>query len=170
MAGLGVYRIYRRMNSECRPDDAREIERACEEALRRNPNRDAQPFEFIRDLLIGRYPPPSATLDFRVGLWRWVLTFQQYTGAVMAKAVEDTSYYVYNRFVALNEVGGDPAAFGGTVAEFHAANVRRRETTPHSLLATSTHDTKFGEDARARLFVLSERPGQWADWAMNGAI
>jgi (1->4)-alpha-D-glucan 1-alpha-D-glucosylmutase len=164
MSGLGVYRIYRRMNAECRPADAREIERACEEALRRNPNRDAQAFEFIRDLLIGRYPPPSATLDFRVSLWRWVLTFQQYTGAVMAKAVEDTSFYVYNRFVALNEVGGDPEAFGGTVAEFHAANARRREITPHSLLATSTHDTKFGEDARARLYVLSEMAGQWSDW------
>lgn len=164
MAGMRVYRIYRRMNAECRPADAREIERACEEALRRNPNRDAQAFEFVRDLLIGRYPPPSATLDFRVNLWRWVLTFQQYTGAVMAKAVEDTAFYVYNRFVALNEVGGNPAAFGGTVAEFHAANAHRRETTPHSLLATSTHDTKFGEDARARLYVLSELAGEWADW------
>ena len=164
MAGLGVYRIYRRMNAECRPADAREIERACAEAMRRNPNRDAQAFEFVRDLLIGRYPPPSATLDFRVSLWRWVLTFQQYTGAVMAKAVEDTAFYVYNRFVALNEVGGDPEVFGGTVAEFHAVNARRRETTPHSLLATSTHDTKFGEDARARLYVLSEMAGQWNDW------
>lgn len=164
MAALGVYRIYRRTNAECRPDDAREIERACAEALRRNPNRDPQGFEFVRDVLIGRYPPASATLDYRVSLWRWVLTFQQYTGAVMAKAVEDTAYYVYNRFVALNEVGGDPAAFGGTVAEFHAANARRRDTTPHSLLATSTHDTKFGEDARARLYVLSEMAGQWSDW------
>jgi (1->4)-alpha-D-glucan 1-alpha-D-glucosylmutase len=93
-----------------------------------------------------------------------VLTFQQYTGAVMAKSVEDTAFYVYNRFVALNEVGGDPGAFGGTVEGFHAANLRRLETTPHSLLATSTHDTKFGEDARARLYVLSELAGDWADW------
>jgi (1->4)-alpha-D-glucan 1-alpha-D-glucosylmutase len=164
MAGLRVYRIYRRTNAECRPADAREIEFACAEALRRNPNRDAQAFEFVRDLLIGRYPPPSATLDYRVGLWRWVLTFQQYTGAVMAKAVEDTAFYVYNRFIALNEVGGNPARFGGTVDDFHAANLRRRETTPHSLLATSTHDTKLGEDARARLYVLSELAGEWADW------
>ncbi len=164
MAALGVYRIYRRMNAECRPADAQEIDRACARALRRNPNRDAEPFEFVRDLLVGRYPPPSATLEFRVALWRWVLTFQQYTGAVMAKSVEDTAFYVYNRFVALNEVGGDPAAFGGSVTEFHAANARRRETMPHSLLATSTHDTKFGEDARARLYVLSEIPAEWADW------
>jgi (1->4)-alpha-D-glucan 1-alpha-D-glucosylmutase len=93
-----------------------------------------------------------------------VLTFQQYTGAVMAKAVEDTTFYVYNRFVALNEVGGEPAAFGGSVAMFHAKNARRQATMPHSLVATSTHDTKFGEDARARLYVLSEMAGEWADW------
>lgn len=167
MAAMRVYRIYRRLNAECRPDDAREIERACAEALKRNASRDAQPFEFVRDLLIGRYPPPSASRDFRRGLWQWVLTFQQYTGAIMAKSVEDTAFYVYNRFVALNEVGGHPATFGGTVEEFHAANARRREVAPHSMLATSTHDTKFGEDVRARLYVLSEIPDEWEDWVSD---
>ncbi|MEO5960447.1 MAG: malto-oligosyltrehalose synthase, partial [Opitutaceae bacterium] len=167
MACLGVYRIYRRMNAECRPEDAREIDRACAEAVRRNPRRDRQPFHFVRDLLVGRYPPPSATVRFRVGLWRWVLTFQQYTGAVMAKSVEDTAFYVYNRFIALNEVGGNPATFGGSAAQFHAENARRRALTPHTLLATSTHDTKFGEDARARLYVLSEIPDEWARWVME---
>lgn len=167
MACLQVYRIYRRMNAECRPEDAREIEQACAEAVRRNRRRDAQPFEFVRDLLIGRYPPPSASVEFRVGLWRWVLTFQQYTGAVMAKAVEDTAFYVYNRFVALNEVGGNPAVFGRSVADFHAENARRRAIMPHTLLATSTHDTKFGEDARARLYVLAEIPDEWARWASD---
>ena len=164
MAGLRVYRIYRRMNAESRPEDTREIEHACAEAIRRNPRQSAQPFEFLRDLLIGRYPPPSATQEYRESLWRWVLTFQQYTGAVMAKAVEDTAFYVYNRFIALNEVGGNPAAFGGMVADFHAVNARRREVAPHSLLATSTHDTKLGEDARARLYVLSEIADEWCDW------
>lgn len=164
MAGLRIYRIYRRMNAECRPDDAREIERACTEAMRRNASRDPQAFEFVRDVLTGRYPPPSASPEFRRNLWRWVLTFQQYTGAVMAKSVEDTAFYVYNRFVALNEVGGHPAKFGGTATDFHATNARRRDIAPHSLLATSTHDTKFGEDVRARLYVLSEIPDEWADW------
>lgn len=164
MAGMRVYRIYRRMNAECRPEDAREIELACTEALRRNTNRDAQPFEFVRDVLIGRYPPATAAELYQRRLWRWVLTFQQYTGAVMAKSVEDTAFYVYNRFIALNEVGGHPADFGGTVSEFHAANSRRRDTAPHSMLATATHDTKFGEDVRARLYVLSELPDEWADW------
>jgi (1->4)-alpha-D-glucan 1-alpha-D-glucosylmutase len=164
MAALGVYRIYRRMNAECRPSDAHEIERACQDALQRNPRLDKQPFEFVRDVLIGRYPPPSATQEFREAIWRWVLTWQQYTGAVMAKAVEDTTFYVYNRFIALNEVGGNPGAFGGTVRRFHAATERRRAQTPHTLLATSTHDTKMGEDMRARLYVLSEIPDEWADW------
>ncbi|HVU35594.1 MAG TPA: malto-oligosyltrehalose synthase [Opitutaceae bacterium] len=164
MAALRVYRIYRRMNAECRPEDAREIEAACERAIRRNPRQDPQPFRFVRDVLIGRYPPPSATSEYRQSFWRWVLTWQQYTGAVMAKAVEDTAFYVYNRLIALNEVGGDPAAFGGTPAEFHAACRRRREIMPHTLVATSTHDTKLGEDARARLYVLSEIADEWADW------
>jgi (1->4)-alpha-D-glucan 1-alpha-D-glucosylmutase len=82
----------------------------------------------------------------------------------MAKSVEDTAFYVYNRFIALNEVGGDPAAFGRSLAEFHAENARRRALTPHTLLATSTHDTKLGEDARARLYVLSEMPDEWSRW------
>ncbi len=164
MAALGVYRIYRRMNAECRPEDAREIERACTEAIRKNPRQDPQPFRFVRDVLIGRYPPPSATQEYRESLWRWVLTWQQYTGAVMAKAVEDTTFYVYNRLIALNEVGGSPEVFGGSVDEFHGACRRRLATTPHSMLTTSTHDTKFGEDVRARLYVLSEIADEWCDW------
>jgi (1->4)-alpha-D-glucan 1-alpha-D-glucosylmutase len=164
MAGLGVYRIYRRMNAECRPEDAREIERACAVALRHNTRRDQQPFQFVRDVLIGRYPPSSATKEFREGFWRWVLTWQQYTGAVMAKAVEDTTYYVYNRFTALNEVGGNPGVFGGTVERFHEAAAHRLAVSPHAMLASSTHDTKMGEDMRARLYVLSELPDEWTDW------
>ena len=164
MAALRVYRIYRRMNAECRPEDAREIEQACDAAIRRNPRQDPQPFRFVRDVLIGRYPPPSASTEYRESLWRWVLTWQQYTGAVMAKAVEDTAFYVYNRFIALNEVGGDPESFGAPVDEFHGTCLRRRQTEPHTMITTSTHDTKFGEDVRARLYVLSEMPDEWRDW------
>ncbi len=163
MAALGVYRIYRRMNANCRPEDREQIERACEAAIRRNPRQDPQGFNFVRDVLVGTYPPASADADFRAALWRWVLTWQQYTGAIMAKAVEDTTFYVYNRFIALNEVGGDPAHFGAPPAEFHRASALRRETSPHGLLATSTHDTKLGEDVRARLYALSELPHEWHD-------
>jgi (1->4)-alpha-D-glucan 1-alpha-D-glucosylmutase len=164
MAALRVYRIYRRLGAECRPEDVREIESACLDAVRRNPRQDPQPFRFVADVLVGRYPGPAATSEYRDDLTRWVLTWQQYTGAVMAKAVEDTTFYVYNRFIALNEVGGDPPVFGSTLDDFHRECARRREASPHAMLATSTHDTKFGEDMRARLYVLSEMPDAWADW------
>jgi (1->4)-alpha-D-glucan 1-alpha-D-glucosylmutase len=80
----------------------------------------------------------------------------------MAKGLEDTAFYRYNRFVALNEVGGHPDHFGVTLAAFHRANAQRAERWPHAMLGTSTHDTKRGEDTRARLALLSEMPEEWA--------
>jgi (1->4)-alpha-D-glucan 1-alpha-D-glucosylmutase len=89
------------------------------------------------------------------------MKFQQLTGPVMAKGVEDTAFYRYNRLVSLNEVGGDPSRFGTTPAEFHRQNAERRRRRPHGLLASSTHDTKRSEDVRARIDVLSELPREW---------
>ncbi|MGH8860476.1 MAG: malto-oligosyltrehalose synthase [Jatrophihabitantaceae bacterium] len=91
--------------------------------------------------------------------------FQQVTGAVMAKGVEDTTYYRYTRFLALNEVGGDPARFGAPVDAFHGMQQRRQVAMPRSMTSLSTHDTKRGEDVRARLAVLSEVPGEWGSLA-----
>ena len=88
--------------------------------------------------------------------------FEQTSGPVMAKGVEDSAYYQWARFVALNEVGGDPAHFGTTVEEFHAAQTRRLERKPRSMTTLSTHDTKRSEDVRARLAVLAELPSEWA--------
>ncbi|UOY02084.1 malto-oligosyltrehalose synthase [Blastococcus sp. PRF04-17] len=88
--------------------------------------------------------------------------FEQTSGPVMAKGVEDSAYYRWARFVALNEVGGDPARFGSTVAEFHAAQQRRAARYPESMTTLSTHDTKRSEDVRARLAVLAELPDEWA--------
>ncbi|MBN9621165.1 MAG: malto-oligosyltrehalose synthase, partial [Actinobacteria bacterium] len=88
--------------------------------------------------------------------------FQQTSGAVMAKGVEDTAFYRYTRFVASNEVGGDPARFGGSLQDFHRAQWRRRTEAPRGMTTLSTHDTKRGEDVRARLAVLSELPDEWA--------
>jgi (1->4)-alpha-D-glucan 1-alpha-D-glucosylmutase len=88
--------------------------------------------------------------------------FEQTSGPVMAKGVEDSAYYRWSRFVALNEVGGDPARFGSTVEEFHAAQQRRAERYPDSMTTLSTHDTKRSEDVRARLAVLAEIPAEWA--------
>jgi (1->4)-alpha-D-glucan 1-alpha-D-glucosylmutase len=91
--------------------------------------------------------------------------FQQTSGAVMAKGVEDTAYYRYTRFVALNEVGGDPGRFGLPVPAFHDAQRRRQRTAPRGMTTLSTHDTKRSEDVRARLAVLSELPAEWASLA-----
>ena len=90
------------------------------------------------------------------------LRFQQTSGAVMAKGAEDTAFYRWTRFVALNEVGGDPSRFGGSVAEFHTAQAARQASWPRGMTTLSTHDTKRSEDVRARLAVLSELPDEWA--------
>jgi (1->4)-alpha-D-glucan 1-alpha-D-glucosylmutase len=105
------------------------------------------------DALVPRLADPADELCAR---------FQQASGAVMAKGVEDTAYYRFTRFIALNEVGGDPARFGVEPADFHAAQARRQHIAAHSMTTLSTHDTKRGEDVRARLAVLSELPDEWA--------
>ncbi|HWL14812.1 MAG TPA: malto-oligosyltrehalose synthase [Opitutus sp.] len=164
MAAHGVYRTYRGEDEPLTPQDRHTIERACAVAIARNRRLDAGPFELVRDVLAGDYPGDGVGGFLRERLVAWVLSFQQYTGAVMAKSVEDTAFYTYSRFVALNEVGGNPGRFGGTVAGFHTANIERLRRTPQALLASSTHDTKFGEDMRARLYALSEMPHAWRDW------
>ena len=93
--------------------------------------------------------------------WDFVLKFQQVSGPVTAKAIEDTAFYIYNRLVSLNEVGGEPDKFGVSPAQFHERQAKRLREWPHSLLATSTHDTKRSEDVRARINVLSEMPKEW---------
>ncbi len=164
IASLPVYRTYRRRQESVSAADRHVLEFACAQAVARNPRLDPQAFEFVRDLLVGSYPEAAAAEDYRSRLLHWVLTFQQYTGAVMAKAVEDTAFYTYNRLIALNEVGGWPDHFGGSVDGFHAANAERLATSPLTLLATSTHDTKLSEDVRARLYALSELPDEWEAW------
>ncbi len=164
MAGMGVYRTYRRPEGGITGQDAEAMETACGRAIRQNPGFDREVLRLIRDIVTGAYPPPGAPEELRRRLTRWVMGFQQYTGAIMAKALEDTAFYIYNRLIALNEVGGDPGVFGGSIEDFHAANLRRREQSPHALLATSTHDTKMSEDVRARRYVLAEIPREWEAW------
>src|SRR6202011_3630021 len=91
----------------------------------------------------------------------FVLKFQQFTGPIMAKGVEDTVFYIFNRLAALNEVGGEPQQFGIDVATFHRRNQDRQRDWPASLLATSTHDTKRSEDVRARMVAISEGSQLW---------
>jgi len=115
---------------------------------------------FIGDLLT-LSPPADLDGAARDLCRNFVMRFQQLTGPVMAKGVEDTAFYNFNRFISLNEVGGSPDQFGTSLTSFHEQNRRRAEKWPYTLIATATHDTKRGEDLRARLNVLSEIPEEW---------
>ncbi|MEN6438818.1 MAG: malto-oligosyltrehalose synthase, partial [Syntrophobacter sp.] len=117
-------------------------------------------FTFVRRFLLLDFPE-YVSEDEKQDWLHFSMRFQQVTGPVMAKGVEDTTHYVYNRLLSLNEVGGRPDHFGCSLKEFHAFNKKRRDLWPDSLNATSTHDTKRGEDARARINVLSEMPDEW---------
>src|SRR5690349_22068983 len=126
----------------------------------------AAAFDFLRDVLLLKHEANRSAETRRQHLY-FTLKFQQLTGPVMAKGMEDTACYVYNRFIAVNEVGGSPAQFGISPEEFHSGNLKRAESWPYSMLATSTHDTKRSEDVRARLDVLSEMPKTWAAHALR---
>jgi (1->4)-alpha-D-glucan 1-alpha-D-glucosylmutase len=119
---------------------------------------DPSVFEFLRTVLLLQGEPGEEEKGTREHI---ALRFQQLTGPVMAKAVEDTAFYRYNRLLCLNEVGGDPGLFGATIDDFHSRNAERLRSWPLSLVATSTHDTKRGVDAGARIAVLSEMPVDW---------
>ncbi|HSU52911.1 MAG TPA: malto-oligosyltrehalose synthase, partial [Candidatus Dormibacteraeota bacterium] len=118
---------------------------------------DSPAFRFTKQLLC--LQPPHG-VD-RAAAKNFVMRLQQFTGPVMAKGLEDTAFYRYARLLSLNDVGGAPDKFGTSVAKFHKYNLQKMRAWPHALLATATHDTKRGEDARARLDVLSELPGEW---------
>ena len=159
VACFPVYRTYI-TEKECTPADRQTLERAIGRARRRNPAMEPSIFNFVREVLIPHGVAGLDPLEFKRRL-EFSMKFQQYTGPVQAKGVEDTAFYRYIPLLSLNEVGGDPQKFGGTVKEFHEANARRARRWPHSMLATATHDTKRGEDARARINVLSEIPDLW---------
>jgi (1->4)-alpha-D-glucan 1-alpha-D-glucosylmutase len=142
-------------------------DRACVEvavafAKRRNPATSVSIFDFVRDVLLLRYPPDADDV-YRRDQRAFVQKFQQVTGPVTAKGVEDTAFYRYHRLVSLNEVGGDPDRFGCSLEEFHERCTVRQESWPAALSATATHDAKRGEDVRARIDVLSELPRQWQE-------
>jgi (1->4)-alpha-D-glucan 1-alpha-D-glucosylmutase len=160
IAGLPVYRTYLTGPENIPERDMACIESAVEEAKRRNPRTAESIFDFVRDTLLLRNLQNFSPED-RQGLIQFVMKFQQITGPVMAKGLEDTAFYIYNRLVSLNEVGGHPEKFGVSPEDFHRRNQERHQDWPHTLLATSTHDTKRSEDVRARIDVLSEIPGEW---------
>ncbi|MBX0329733.1 malto-oligosyltrehalose synthase [Oscillochloris sp. ZM17-4] len=160
IACLAVYRTYITGPETITARDVRYIEQAVREARRRNPRTAGAIFDFLRDTLTLRNLESFAA-EARESVLRFVMKFQQLSGPVMAKGVEDTSFYVYNRLVSLNEVGGHPQHFGGTVEELHERAAARARRWPGAMLASSTHDTKRSEDVRARINVLSEMPREW---------
>lgn len=153
IAGYDVYRTYVRPGEPPAPTDRVQIKEAIARARSRRPDLDAELLELIRRLGLGLDAGPLET-EFCVRL-------QQFTAPVMAKGVEDTAFYRYNRFVTLNEVGGDPDTFGIGPARFHEETADAAADWPHSMLTLSTHDTKRSADVRARLNVLSELPVEW---------
>jgi (1->4)-alpha-D-glucan 1-alpha-D-glucosylmutase len=142
--------------------DRARVHQAVEKAKERNRTTSGAIFDFVRDTLLLDWPD-SLDERSRSQHARFVMKFQQLTGPVMAKGVEDTTFYVYNRLVSLNEVGGEPDRFGIDPEEFHASNLERAEKWPHALSTSSTHDTKRSEDVRARINVLSEIPELWGE-------
>jgi (1->4)-alpha-D-glucan 1-alpha-D-glucosylmutase len=157
IVGFPVYRTY--VDGRVTTRDRDYIGRAITHAVRRTTG-DVTVYDWLRDLLTLVHPEWATEADIRERL-DFVMRFQQITGPVTAKGFEDTALYRFNRLVSLNEVGGDPSRFGVSRAEFHAENTARLRRSPHGLSATATHDTKRGEDVRARINVLSEVPEEW---------
>lgn len=162
IVALPVYRTYVRAKlGQVSEDDVLTITESVERAKASRPDLDKDLFDFFRDILLLRVRGELET--------ELVMRFQQLTGPAMAKGVEDTAFYCFNRLVSLNEVGGDPARFGLSLDDFHQACAETQVEWPRSMLASSTHDTKRSEDVRARIHLLSEIPDRWADTVRNWA-
>ncbi|MFZ0521357.1 MAG: malto-oligosyltrehalose synthase [Candidatus Acidiferrales bacterium] len=158
-ASFPVYRTYiRDMNV---PSDAkRYIEVALAAARLRRPNMNSSSFDFVRSVLLME----DGRIHFaeqREARLAFVMRWQQFTGPIVAKGLEDTTLYVYCPLISLNEVGGDPRPSAPSPFDFNSFVHDRQRRWPYGLNSTSTHDTKRGEDVRARINVLSELPGEW---------
>jgi len=156
IAWFPVYRTYiQPYSGQWSDSDRRYTEIATREAIRERPDIESTLFEFLCDLI---------TLTVTGDLEKeFVARVQQLTGPAMAKGIEDTVFYTYNRFIALNEVGGDPSWFGISPHQFHEKARETQRQWPRTMTTTATHDTKRGEDVRARLALLSEQPSVWID-------
>lgn len=160
ISAFDVYRTYADATG-ARPEDRRRLGRAVKRARGRAAGLDPALFDFLEDVLgldlVARRPEAEA--DIRACVTR----FQQLSGPVMAKGVEDTAFYRDHRLVALNEVGAEPGHYFNQIEDFHQENQERLIRNPGMLLTASTHDTKRGEDARARILAISGDPAGWAD-------
>lgn len=158
-----VYRTY--ITPECdepSPEEQKSIQIAVAKAKRYTPSMASSTYDFVEDVLMLRFEKLLNDED-RAICREFVLRFQQITGPVMAKGVEDTVFYLYNRLLSMNEVGGDLGHFGYTVTAFHRQNHERALRWPYNFLTSDTHDTKRSEDVRLRIDVLSEMPQAWEE-------
>jgi (1->4)-alpha-D-glucan 1-alpha-D-glucosylmutase len=155
------YPVYRTYLGPCngRESDVGYVSMAVESARRENPAL-LHELNFIEKILLLHFDEHIEEKE-RGEYQHFVMRFQQFTGTLMAKGIEDTLFYIYNRLLSLNEVGGQPDRFGIELEKFHDFNRERQQTWPYAMNATATHDTKRGEDLRARLNVLSEIPRDW---------
>ncbi len=158
VASFPVYRTY--IVDKASAQDRKFIDWAIGRARRRSLAADASVFDFLRRVLLGR-PLPGAPAGLGEGYRVFARRLQQYTAPVAAKGIEDTALYRHHRLVSVNDVGGEPDAFGMSVAAFHAASRDRALRWPHTMLATSTHDAKRSEDVRLRIDVISEMSAAW---------
>jgi (1->4)-alpha-D-glucan 1-alpha-D-glucosylmutase len=163
-ANFPVYRTYLAANiSAISEPDRHVVENAIKSAREQAVgNVDPVVFDFVERVLLGETVEGSDEIAVKKQR-EFVMKFQQLSGPAMAKGLEDTAFYRFNRLISLNEVGGEPGKFGIGPAEFHGANGITAKSWPHTLLASATHDTKRGEDLRARLNVLSEMPSEWRE-------
>jgi (1->4)-alpha-D-glucan 1-alpha-D-glucosylmutase len=161
IANFPVYRTYV-TSSGVNERDGRYIEQATARAKRKNLALSETVFDFLKKVLLLQYPVGFKETD-KLEWLDFVMRFQQITGPVIAKGVEDTAFYVYNRFVSLNEVGGNPERFGTPLDTFHGQNIERTKYWPFAMITTATHDAKRSEDVRARLNVISEIPEEWRE-------
>ncbi len=166
IACFPVYRTYITENADAVTErDRAYITRAVAKAKRKNPAQSGLVFDFVRDLLLN--PTQDDRPEDREDRVQFIMKFQQFTSPVIAKGIEDTAFYIYNRLVSLNEVGGELDRFGIPPATFHKWLRERQGHWPHALSATSTHDSKRSEDVRARINVLSEIPKAWKAQVMR---
>jgi (1->4)-alpha-D-glucan 1-alpha-D-glucosylmutase len=154
VACFSVYRTYVvPERGEIEEEDRMYVQEAVDAAKRNRPDLDPDLFDFMGAVLLLKEPGARES--------EFVMSFQQFTSPAMAKGVEDTVFYCFNRLISLNEVGGDPGLFGTSPESYHEFCAHIRETRPRTMLAASTHDTKRGEDVRLRINLLSEIPDDW---------
>ena len=169
-ACLPVYRTYIK-DFRISPNDRQYIQTAIEESKKRNPENNSS-LQFLEKILLLDFPSNITQRDKQIWL-SLIMRWQQFTGAIMAKGLEDTALYNYHPLISLNDVGSKPVISNKPDDAFHKFNLSQQRYWPHTINATSTHDTKRSEDVRARINVLSEIPDEWSkrvrEWSKNNS-